>query len=351
MTAFLLLCALMALAAFGLIAWPLLRASPDSEQKSAWGNRIALLAAAILIPAVAAGLYARFSNWQWNGANPQSAGLDINAMVAQLEQRLKKNPNDVDGWLMMGRSYVALGRYALAVNAYQQAYDLTQGKNVDALTGLAEAMVLVDEASLTGKAGQLIEQALALQPTSPKALWYGGLAALRAEKLSLARERFQGLLAQNPPDKVRAVLQREVQDLDQQLSDGGGTKASSPAVDGKDQRKLTVSVALAPEIKQKISEPLTLFVLAREAGKGGVPLAVVKRTSNDIPLTVELTEADAMVPTRTIASTPSIEVVARLSKSGAPLEQSGDYAGAATYSFDKQGAQGSVKVKIDRVIP
>lgn len=340
MTAFIVLCALMALAGIAVVAVPLWRRRDPGHKRS---TLLATGFLIVLIPAMAAGLYASFSNWQWDESARLQAqdGLDIDAMVAQLERKLKENPQSVEGWLMLGRSYVATGRHALAVDAYQHAHDLTQGRNIDAITGLAEAMVLVDEASLTGKAGQLIEQALTLQPNSPKALWYGGLAALRSEQLGLARERFKSLLAMDPPEQVRTILEREVQDLEQQLGD-------SPLSAQASQRSIQVDVTLAPALQQKLSEPLTLFVLAREAGKGGVPLAVIRRSSTDLPLSVQLSEADAMLPTRTLASADKVEVVARLSKSGVPNEQPGDHFGSVTYSFTEQGAQGAVKIQIDR---
>lgn len=353
MTGFVLICALMVLAALVFLAVPLLRAPGEPARR-----RITVGLIAVLIPAMAATLYVRSSNWPWSDSAKQQAQinaaggeLDINAMVSQLEQKLKTNPQDVDGWLMLGRSYVNMGRYALATNAYQQAYDLTQGKNIDAITGLAESLTLTDEASLAGKAGQLIDEALVLQPNHPKALWYGGLSALRSEKLAVARDRFQSLLALNPPEQVRKVLEREIQDLNQQLGVAAAATSPQAAAVNKDQRKITVSVTLAPDIKRKLSEPLTLFVLAREPGKGGPPLAVVKRVSTELPLTVELTEASAMLPTLTIANVPKVEVVARLSESGVPTEQSGDFSGLATYSFAEQGAQGSVKIEINRAVP
>lgn len=341
MTLFIVLCALMALAGIAVVIVPLWRGSANSSRSRWWASGLL----AVAIPLVAAGLYTRYSNWSWSGvpAQTQASGqLDIAAMVAQLEQKLKDNPQDVDGWLMLGRSYVTTERAALAVDAYQHAYDLTQGKNIDAITGLAEALVLVDEAALVGRAGQLLDAALALQPDSPKALWYGGLAALRGENLRLARDRFKSLLALNPPEQIRTILEREVQDLSQQLGD-------APAV-VTTQRRIRVAVTLASAFKQQLKEPVTLFVLARAAGKGGAPLAVVRRSSTELPLTVELTEADAMLPNHTLANADAVEVVARLSRSGVPNEQPGDHFGLVTYSF-AEGIQGAVKIEIDRIVP
>src|SRR5882757_2377696 len=174
----------------------------------------------VAVGVVSAGLYLANTKWSWttdNNLAQSNDAVDVNAMIARLEVQLKKNPNDLDSWLMLGRSYVVTQRYALATNAYQQAYDLSQGHSVDATIGLAEALVLTDESSLGGRAATLIEQALKQQPNNPKALWYGGVAALKTEKLAVARERFAALLALNPPPQIRTLLERQVQDLDQQL--------------------------------------------------------------------------------------------------------------------------------------
>ena len=98
---------------------------------------------------------------------------------------------------------------------------------------------------------------------------------------------------------------------------------------------------------------MPLFILARDPSAGGPPLAVQRHSSADLPLTVELSERDAMIAARTIASVPRVQVVARLSRSGTPQAQSGDYYGEAEYDFSKNsGAGGStLNITIDRTVP
>jgi len=91
--------------------------------------------------------------------------------------------------------------------------------------------------------------------------------------------------------------------------------------------------------------------MARDPAAPGPPLAVVRRTSAQLPLKVALTERDAMLPSRSIASVPRVQVVARLSLSGSPREQSGDYYGTAEYAFDSAGPAGKVNISIDRAVP
>ncbi len=93
---------------------------------------------------------------------------------------------------------------------------------------------------------------------------------------------------------------------------------------------------------------MTLFVLARDPS-GGPPLAAKRLSSTQIPLTVELTERDAMMPTRTIGAVPRVQVVARVSKSGTPQAQSGDFFGQADYEFGKD--TGTLNILIDQTVP
>jgi cytochrome c-type biogenesis protein CcmH len=108
-------------------------------------------------------------------------------------------------------------------------------------------------------------------------------------------------------------------------------------------------VSIAPQIQQQLREPMSLFVLARDPAAGGPPLAVQKHSSTDLPLTVELSERDAMLAGRTISSMPRVQVVARLSKSGTPQAQSGDFFGEAAYDFGKDS--GTVNIIIDKIAP
>ena len=154
--------------------------------------------------------YLLSSNWNWNTAE----GRQPQDMVARLARRLEHNPNDVQGWLMLGQSYSVLQQYSLAIRAYERANTLAGGKNADAIIGLAEALTLADPGQLDGRAGRLVEEAVRLAPNSGKALFYGAAAALRRGELPLARERFVHLLALNPPANVRPILQQQIDEID-----------------------------------------------------------------------------------------------------------------------------------------
>jgi cytochrome c-type biogenesis protein CcmH len=229
---------------------------------------------------------------------------------------------------------------------------LSKGENLEATIGLGEAMFLSDQNTLAGRAGQLFEAALAKAPNHPKALWYGSVAALQAGDLRLGRDRLQGLLAQNPPPELQTILQRQIDDLNEQLGEAGegGAPASTPVGESSASgtRTIDVAVSVSPEIKAKIGADVPLFVLARDPA-GGPPLAVQKHTAAALPLSITLSERDAMMPTRTIASVPTVQVVARLSRSGSPQAQSGDFFGEAAFEFGKD--TGRLNIIIDRAVP
>lgn len=349
MTLFVILSAAMLAAAIVWVALPLLRPKADIDAAATRRERrVTTALVAVLVPALAAGMYMSFSNWDWKKTEAdQAAVANMEEMLRKLEDRLASNPEDTTGWLMLGRSYTALQRYPRAVQAYQRAYDLTNGENVEAIIGLAEALTLSDPDALTGRAGQLVEAALALEPNNPKALWYGSISSLQLGDLRRGRDRLKSLLALGPPEELRALLERQVQDLDQQLSEAGERPAGSEA--GAEQRSIRVAVNISPEIKAQLREPRALFVLARRPEGSGPPLAVKRLSSSDLPVTVDLTEADAMIAGMSIASTPRVQVVARLSKSGTPQAQSGDFYGEADYEFGQDG--GTLNIMIDRTVP
>lgn len=356
----------MLLAALSWTVLPLLRAPKTPEgDSSAYRKerRISSIAVAVLVPLLAIVMYASLSNWDWQASQmEQSQAANMEDAVKRLEEKLADNPKNLEGWLMLGRSYTAMGRYPRAADAFQQAYDLTQGQNVEAIIGLGEALALTDEASLTGRAGKLFESALVMAPNHPKALWYGSIAALRSGELRQARDRLQLLMAQNPPEELRGVLERQIQDLNQQLGEGGQAahpevpalaaaqgEAPPPAAATGGSRSIKVAVTIAPQLQKQLSGPVSLFILARDPAAGGPPLAVQRHSSNDLPLSIELTERDAMIPARSIATVSKVLVVARLSRSGAPQQQSGDLFGEAEYEFGKNS--GPLSIIIDRTAP
>ncbi len=337
MTLFLLIAAALALAIVAWVTWPLWR-----------GARLAAALTALVALAGTGGLYAYWSNWNWD--ETFRVADSPAAMAARLAKRLQDQPEDREGWLMLGRSYTALQQYPLAVRAYQRAYRLAEGRDAEALTGWAEALTLIDENELAGRAGRLFEEALALEPQNGKALFFSGIAAERRGELPLARERFVALLALGPPETVRDILQQQVAGLDAAIAQGGAA-AAPPASGGEPgapaAATIELRVELAPALAARIPADAIVFVAVRRPGEPGPPLAA-KRLAAKFPLTVTLTPADAMMPGRSFATGESVAVVARVALGGTPTASSGDPYGELGYDVGRDTAKTLV---IDRLTP
>jgi cytochrome c-type biogenesis protein CcmH len=336
MTTFLIIAACMAVLAALAVVLPLLR-----DRHSRWTGLIA----AVVVMAAAGALYPLWSNWDWH-APAQTQGTpapDVIAMVAKLEKHLHDEPNDQTGWLMLGRSYLALERLDDAVAAYDHAHNL--GKNYEAALGLGEAISLRAGGVITPAASQLFDEALALAPNSPKALLYGGFAAATRGDRDLARSRWQALKDLNPPPQIVQMLDARIADL------GPAGTNSSPAgtstsAEASAAANVTVNIRVAPALQSRLKPETLLFVFAREPGSQGPPLAAKRLTAAAIGTQVQLSPADSMMPGRVLANGKKVSVTARVSFSGQPTPAAGDLYGELAYEV---GRDGVLDLVIDRV--
>jgi cytochrome c-type biogenesis protein CcmH len=336
---FVIVAGVMVTAGVAVLAWPLLksRGEPDAERRFAPGPSVALAAVAVIGLVLA--LYPSASNWHWHDVD-EAAASRANATdpaLERLEDRLRESPADRDGWLVLGRAYSSRHRYYRAADAFERALDLTGGENVDAMLGLGESLALADQSALAGHAGQLLDRAATLEPTNPRALWWGGAAAYQRNDLAAARDRWQRFLATNPPADIAQILKVKIAEIDQQLGPAGGAPAHSAA-----GARVRVRIDIARELK---SAQGMLFVLARHPGEAGPPLAVKRLPLGAWPLEVELTEADSMMPGRALSANDEVQVVARISRSGTAAPSSGDSYGEVRY---RVGRDGVIALKIDK---
>ena len=318
-----------------------------------WGDgagRRTAAVTALLLAGGAAGIYAYTSQWTW--PEEVSAADNPATMVSRLARRLEREPNDVQGWLLLGRSHATLGQYPLAVRAYQRADRLEGGRNAEAILGIAEALVMQAGGAVDERTGRLFEQALALEPQSENALFFAAIAAQRRGEFPLAIERFERLLAQDPPDNVRGILQQQIERLrsgtaaDPQPPSAVGSEQPPSAVGGE-QPRVIVAVSIKPSLADRVPPGSTLFVFVRAPDRPGPPLAV-KRLPAAFPVSVELTAADSMVPGVSFAPNDTVEVSAKVSADGSATPKSGDPIGSTRYIV---GRDFKKSVVIDRLTP
>lgn len=324
-----------------LVAVPLLRPLLRGPEHKA--TLTAALAAIVLVGG-AAGLYATFSNFSWNAPPPAQTPA---VQAAALAKRLARQPDDVEGWMQLAEQYSELQQYPLAARAYARADSVAKGQSAPAILGLAESLLTIDIEGIRGQTGRLFDRALEIEPENLKALFYGAIAAFARGEMALGRDRFQQLLALDPPDHIRAIIEKQLEGLDAQQSLADAGAGSQGGQDAAGDATVQVRVSVAPALRYTLTPQAALFVLARDPDQPGPPFAA-KRLPVGFPVDVTLSAADAMLQQRRIAAGQRLEIVARISLDGQPQGASGDPVGQVRYHV---GQDGKLNLVIDRLTP
>ena len=333
MFAFVLIAGALAAGAAVLLLLPLMRRREDGRPAAGITAGVVLF----LLLLGGGGLYAAFTSYSWVEA-PTGTSTPA-ASAARLAKQLAHKPDNLDGWLELGRRYFDLEQFPLAVRAYQRADRLADGQNVEAISGVAETMLAQDFETIRGAAGRMFERVLEMQPQNPKALLYSALAAMGRGETEVARERFTRMLALNPREDIRLIIEKQLQALDATPSQ------TDPAAGGGAEVK--VRVTLNTDLQFTLTDQSVLYVLARDPKQPGPPFAA-KRLAVKLPAEVTLTAADAMLAQRQIAAGQTLEVVARISLNGQPQMASGDPFGQVSYHVGKDG---QLTIVIDKQAP
>ena len=354
MTGFFLAAAAMLVAALALILVPLLRRHTDAAADRAMTAPATItgVITAIVVPIVAVGLYLGITSYPWRGdvpsAAPSTQPSSIEEAIAKIEARLATHPDDATGWRMLGRSRVMTGQYAQAVTAYDKAIALTGGLDPGLRLDLAEALVLTNDAAGQARARQLVDEVLKSDPANQKALWYSGVIALRNGDAATAKQRFRALLAQEPPGEIRGILETQLAALEgvtpAQGSGDGAAVSDSAAARG---RTIRVAVSIDAGLASRLKTVVPVFVSARQPGIPGPPLAAIRLTSEALPATVELSDANAMIEGRNLSSVDEVEVSARVAFGGTAITAPGDLVGSAR---SRRSSQEEVAITIDREV-
>jgi len=311
--------------------------------------------AALAVPLVAAGVYLAVGN---PGAlspasrAPQLGAKEIEAMVQRLADRLDKEPDDVEGWKMLGRSYTVLGRFAEAANAYSKAARRSP-RDASLLADLADALAMARGQTMKGEPEELVLRALQLDPGNLKALALAGTAAYERRDFQGAVRYWERMLPLvEPGSEDERTIQSNLDEARAAAGSAAGPAASAAkpaagAVKPSAAAALQGTVRLAPELAAKISPSDTLFVYARAVEGPPMPLAVLRKRAADLPLRFSLDDGMAMSPAMKLSAFPRVVVTARISKSGSATPQPGDLTGASPPVANSANA---VSVTIDKVV-
>ncbi len=268
------------------------------------------------------------------GASPFSDGLG--PLIERLKQKMQQNPNDGEGWALLARSYMGMGRYAEAALAYENATKLIPD-DAQLLADYADAMGVLHGRKLEGKPEVLIQQALKIDPRNVKALMLAGTVAFNRKNFARAAKDWEQARANLPADvdpEMTQQLTAAIEEARSQLGGGqsmmsGLTEPAAPAQPAGQPRVIKGTVAMAPSLAGKGSPTDTLFVFAREMNGPPMPVSIVRASRKDLPFTFQLDDSTSPMPSRKLSSAGPVVIVARLSKSGQAMPQSGDLEGTS----------------------
>ena len=280
--------------------------------------------------------------------NQKMPNLDV--MLARLEQKLVDQPDNLDGWMMAGRSYMSLKRYADAKRVLQKAFELASD-NPAVMLRYADAMAMSRGGRLSGEPFTLIKKAVMKAPDDVMGLWLAGLGYEEQADYTSALMHWQRAVKLVKPgseslQEINGLIGRVQQKQSGAapvMSQSGNSLSTSPLV-----ASLKVSVSLAPKLLTQTNPNDIVFIYAKAASGPPMPLAAVRKNVKDLPLVVTLNDSMAMMPTMKLSSFKQIIVSARVSKTGAAISAPGDLLGQTkVLSLPITEEQ---KIKIDQVI-
>jgi cytochrome c-type biogenesis protein CcmH len=274
------------------------------------------------------------------------ANMSLDEMVVAIEDKLRDNPDDARGWYALGRTQMARQQYGEAVNAFQKTHELV-GEDPEILFALADALALQNGGVLTGEPEALVKRGLKLAPRYPNGLWLAGLAAEQREDFKSAH-RYWSLLLPLITDDQNSTREIETMIAILEQRDPDLVPAQTPMPTQTVGRSITLEVDIDAALKSQAKPGDAVFVYAKAMQGPPMPLAVKKLRLSDLPASLTLSDADAMMPSMKLSSFEQVIVGARVSKSGNPVAQAGDFF-TELEGVDSADPPGLISLVIDRV--
>lgn len=290
----------------------------DTEQAAPTRQRVLgitiPLLLAVAMPLLALGLYWHFGAAEQVKLTQEFAKppASLAEMTTRLERAVDAQPDSAESLYFLGRAYMADQRPGDAAKAFERAVALA-GRQPELLGQWAQALYFANDKQWSAQLQALADEALQADPNEVTSLGLLGIAAFEDERFNDAIGYWQRLQAQLPAgDSSRAALQGGIDRATEKLRAAGGQ--STAAV------RLKVRVELAPALQDKVKPDDSVFIFARASSGPGMPLAAKRVTVAQLPIEVELSDADAMMAQMKLSDARQVELVARISRSGQPTQ-------------------------------
>lgn len=346
---------------------------PDVEQSARGGKSLIWIPGVLVLVVVSLGLYYQLGAWRevqrWQDANSRLGELSNRILVERdaevteqdlldftlgLRTRLKEEPNDYRGWLLLGRLTLDGNDPEMAREALERAYSLAPQKAMVAVP-YAQALMMTGEEA---RADQLLQAAIAQDPANIEARSVHAFMALQKEDFQTALVRWRAMLPLLEQGSTRhAMVERSIEYAEQQLRQRGISVTAAPAAQAGQgsaqvlavkEGEYPLHITLAPGIQ--LPEDAHLFVFAVIPNGPPMPIAVKRIPGPQLPLTLSLGDGDAMMEGSKLAAYPELQFKARLSRGGNVMNKEGAFEGVSVTVPTTSIPTAPIDIRIDHAL-
>lgn len=311
----------------------------DRRRRSTWA---VVVAALVILPL---GVFLLYQQWGALGKVEQYLAMQdidrsgddrvaqMDQLTRQLEERLEDNPDNPDGWAMLGRSYMRMERYPQAARAFERLADVAGDDDSRAVAwGLsAQAWFFDSQGSMTDEVTRAMDRAREYNPDEVNTLGLLGIHAFEQRDFEEAIRHWEKIIEVAPDHpqlpSIREGVTRAYEQLGMDVPERLQNAPSGGEEESVSDRGVNVRIELDDAFSGEIPPDTTLFVYARTPDMRSAPLAVARLTAGELPAELRLDDRLAMAPQSKISGADEVVIAARISPSGAATPQPGDYQG------------------------
>lgn len=313
----------------------------EEDDRSVMGSsKITVIGLCVFITVLSAGFYFSLGDAtriaEKNTEQPMTQE-GVEKMVTEFAAKMEKDPTNLQGWVMLARSYRILGRNEEAAKAYERAGNFIDS-DPQLLADYADILASNANGNFSGKPQKLINQALKLDPNNLMALWLSGTASYTAGNYKAAVQTWEKLAQQLPPGT------EDVRSIEASIADAR-TKGGLSAQASINTKGISGKIEISADLKSKVKSGDIVMVIARKPGER-MPVAVLKTSVSEFPMNFSLTDALAMNPSAPLSQLSEASIEVRISKTGMAKPEVGDLISAV--QIVKVGAN-NIRLVIDQV--
>jgi cytochrome c-type biogenesis protein CcmH len=281
----------------------------------------------------------------------------VETLIVQLQQQVEKKPSDTQALYFLAKSYMAVEEYGLAATVFDQTSAIV-GPNAELLALQAQATFYAQGLKPSAQVDALLAKSIAIEPDQATALSMLGFMAFHSENYAEAIIQWQRLVDAHSNenesdtstinlDLVKQAIQDSRERLNQSVTKG-------LTVDGKqqellEQRQVNLLVTIDEGLRARVSDADTIFIYAQTLTGPKVPLAAIKISAKELPITVALDDSNRMVVSNKLSNHSNVQVWATVNFSDVPGLQSGDlYGHISSVNTDEKG---TISLMISEIKP